>query len=347
MPLSPADLAQLQARHLAFLEARLVSPAAEAEWRANLPAVYSDLLATKIAAIADAPAIAAALDSVLTSSNVERAARPLGKQILPIVLRELSAERGKLGAHVPAETRKKLDALLSRPAVFPDRALREIADQEAVQTVMRDVLSDGLKEFSEKVNPFIAEWGIPSLLKKMSLLGGAMTKGLESVRHELDRRMEPEIQRFLTGFTKKGLRRMVDAIAASADQPNGIALRKHMLVWALDQELAVLVKEVDAEAIALGQEIAMDIVAAEIGLEARKAQRKRLIEEAVAAAGDKTVGEVLTALGVTIEPDFEAIAKATWPVVKAVISGPAVKGWLEKMVREFYEGEIKAATPQS
>jgi len=341
MSLTPEDLAQLRARHVAFLEARLLSPQAEAEWRANLAALWIDLCSAKVAAIADAPAIAAALDAVLTPEVVARAARPLGQRILPIVLRELAAEHSKLGDHVPEGARKKIEALLARPSALPDRILRELADQEAVQEVMRDVLFDGLKEFSEKMNPFIAEWGIPSLLKRMSLFGGAMTKGLESVRAELDRRSEPEIQRFLAGFTKKGLRRMVDGAVSRSAEPASIALRKHMLTWILDQEIAALVKDADTETIALGQEISMDVTAAELARGDRKAQRRRLIDEAITAAGDSTVGEALAALGVTLVPDFEAIAAATWPVAKAVIGGPAARRWMEQMVGEFYDEETK------
>lgn len=340
MPLTQADLAQLRARHLAFLKARLLSPQAEAEWRANVAAIWKDLLAAKVSAIVDAPAVHAALDAVLTPEAVDRAARPIGQRVLPIVLRELGAEQSKLGDHVPEATRKKIEALLARPSALPDRVLRELADQEAVQEVMRDVMFDGLKEFSEKVNPFIAEWGIPSLLKKMSVFGGAMTKGLESVRAELDRRMEPEIQRFLAGFTKKGLRRMVDGAVSRSNEPTSIALRKHMLAWILEQELAALMKDADAASIALGQEIVMDVTAAELGRADRKAQRRRLLDEALAAAGDRTVGEVLAALGVSFEPDFEAIATATWPVAKAVLAGPAVQGWLEKVAGDFYDEEM-------
>src|SRR5512141_3082683 len=132
MPITAEDLAQLEARHLAFLRARLVSAEAEAEWRANLPVVWADLLSAKIGSLVDAPALAAALDATLTSDAVERAARPLGKLILPLVLRELGAEPGKLFDHIPAGARKKLEALLARPTALPDRAMRELAEQEAV-----------------------------------------------------------------------------------------------------------------------------------------------------------------------------------------------------------------------
>jgi hypothetical protein len=335
-------LADLKARHLAFLRERLVGDAAQAEWRANFPLIFADLMATKVSSIADAKAIALALDGALTAAAVERAARPVGLVVLPIVLRELGAEPGKVGDRVPPETRKKIEALLARPAALPERLLRELAEQEAVQEVMRDVLYDGLKEFSEKVNPFIAEWGIPSLLKRMSVFGGAMTKGLESVRAELDKRMEPEIQRFLAGFTKKGLRRMVDGMTSRRSDPASIALRKHMLAWILDQELAALAREVDAESIALGQEITMDVIALELAREPRRAQRVRLLEEAASAAHDKTVAEVLADLGVSFVPDLDAIAVATWPLAKALIGGSAVRAWLERVVGEFYDEAMTA-----
>src|SRR6185295_316141 len=134
-------------------------------------------------------------------------------------LAELHAEKGKVGDRVPASAHRHIDALLARHGLMPERLLREIAEQDAIDEIMRDVLYDGFKEFSERVNPFTAEWGIPSLLKRSSLLGGAMTKGIEAVKVEFDRRMEPEIRRFLAGFSRRGLRSMADAMIARADQP--------------------------------------------------------------------------------------------------------------------------------
>jgi hypothetical protein len=257
-------------------------------------------------------------------------------------MRELGAEPGKLEARLPLVARAKLASLVARPAALPDRLLRELAEQDAVEQVMRDVLYDGLKEFSEKVNPFTAEWGVPSLLKRMSLFGGAMTKGLDAVKAELDRRTEPEIRRFLGGFTRQGLRRMVEITVARADTPASAALRRHMVAWVLDQEIAALAKGADVEAIALAQDIAMDVAAADLGREERRAQRRRLVEEAVLAAEDRTVEEALGALGVTLRPDAEAIAAATWPLARAVLGSEAVQRWLAKLVAEFYAGEAAA-----
>jgi hypothetical protein len=337
--LPPEALAELKRRHLAFLEARLVSPRAAEEWRAHAAGVHQALLAARVGDVIDARALADALDAALTGEAVERAARPVAKRLLPLVLRELRTDDARLGDRVPAATRKKIDALLERKGLLPERFLREVVEQEAVDEVMRDVLYDGLKEFSEKVNPFTAEWGIPSLLKRLSVLGAGLGKGLDSVRAEFDRRLEPEIRKFLAGFSRRGLRGMVDATITRSDLPKSVALRKHLAAWLLEQQLGDLMRGADEETIALGQEIGLDIAAAELGREALRARRRALIEEAIAAVKDQTVGEALAGIGVTLVPDLDAIAAATWPVVRAAMASPAVQGWLAGIVGEFYDAE--------
>ncbi len=337
--LTPEILAELEARHVAFLEARLVSPEAAAEFRANASAVHDALLAARVADVVDAPALVAALDAALTRDAVERAARPLARRLLPVVLAELRAEQGKVKDRVPASARERLDALLARPGMMPERLLREVAEQDAVDEIMRDVLYDGFKEFSEKVNPFTAEWGVPSLLKRMSVLGGTVAKGLDSVRVEFDRRLEPEIRRFLASFSRRGLRRMVDVTIARSDEPASVAVRKHLIAWVLEQEIAALAGAADEEAIALAQEIGLDVAAAELAREAGRARRRALVEAAIEAVKSETVGGALTSLGVTMRVDADALAAAAWPAVKAALVSPPVKAWLRKVVGEFYAAE--------
>jgi hypothetical protein len=76
-PLTPEVLAELEECHLAFLTARLVSAEAAAEWRRNAPRVGEALLSARVGDVADAGALASALDAALGSEAVERAARPL------------------------------------------------------------------------------------------------------------------------------------------------------------------------------------------------------------------------------------------------------------------------------
>src|ERR1700733_13583948 len=126
MSIRAADLADLKARHLAFLEARLVSEQAEAEWRENAAAVLAALLGARVGAVVHPALLADALDAALTPDAVAQAARPVGGRVLPLVLRELRAEPGKLKDRVPAAARARLEALIARPSAFPDRLMREL-----------------------------------------------------------------------------------------------------------------------------------------------------------------------------------------------------------------------------
>ncbi len=337
--LTPDALVEIRDRHVAFLVARLTSAEAEGELRDNLKAVYEALLAAPVGSVVDPSALAAAVDAALTSDAVEHVARPLSRRLLPLILAELRAEPGKVGDRVPLSAQGHLDALLARPALLPERFLREIAELDAVDEIMRDVLYDGFREFSEKVNPFTAEWGIPSLLKRMSVLGGAVAKGLDSVKAEFDRRLEPEIRRFLAGFSRRGLRRMVDVTISRAELPTAVAVRRHLIAWVLDQEIATLARDADPEALVLLSEIGLDVAAAELARPAVRARRRAVIEAAVTARGEQTVAEALADLGVKLHLDHEAVAAALWPVAKVALSSAPVTAWLAKLTAEFYEEE--------
>ncbi|MFO0760797.1 MAG: hypothetical protein U0359_30250 [Byssovorax sp.] len=334
-------LRDLRDRHLAFLRTRLTSAAAEAEWKANFAGITRDFLAMKLGALCDSAAIGRAIEAAIAADLVEKAARPAARRALALTLAELRNEKGTLGARVPAPAREKIDKLLTRPGLLPERLLRELVEQEAVEEMMRDVLYDALKEFSEKVNPFVAEWGLPALLKRLGPFG--MGKGFESMRADFDKRLEPEIRKFLKGFSKKALRQAVQGILDKADEPKSIAVRRHLAAWTMSQEIAQTAKSADAEAIALAQEIGLDLLAAELGREASRARVRAMLDEAIAQRRDRTVGEVLGELGVEIMPETEALAAAIWPVVKAALGSPTATAWIEGMVREFYEAEIAAA----
>ena len=341
LALSPAALVALKARHLAFLEARLVSIEAEAEWKKHLGSVVADLLATRVGDLAAPARLADAADALFTAEAVERTARPLARHIVNVVLQELRTEKGSVGARVPAATKKRIDALLERPGLFPDRMVRALIEEDAFEEVMRDTLYEALKEFSEKVNPFTAEWGLPALLKRLGPFG--MGKGLDGMRADFERRLDPEIRKFLQGMSRKSLRKMVEFTIAKADEPRFVAVRKSLARWLLEQEVAGLSRSVDAEVVLLGQEIALDIAAAELAREGLRARRRAMIEAALVAREGRTLREVLDELGVGLVLDFDALAAASWPLVRSALATPAARAWLAGIVSEFYDGEIAAA----
>jgi hypothetical protein len=348
-PAEPIDLPQstidaLKARQIAYIEARLVSPKAEAEWRANAASVYRELLAAPLSALIDSRALADALDAALSSEAVRATARPLVKAALKVARAELLKSRAKLGDYVPAASREPLDALVSRPKLFPERLTREIIKHEAVQEGARNVLYETLKEFSEKVNPFFADWGLPALLRRLSPFGlGGMKKGLESFRAEFDRRLEPEIRKFIHGFAGKGLRDATDQMIAQSDEPKAVDVRRHLVAWLLEQEIADLARSLDDEGAALAEDIGLDVVAHALSMHEVRDRRRALIEQAVEANKDRPLREVLHGLGATPPPDVDAAARATWPVVRAVLGAPAVRAWFAAMISEFFDEATKSA----
>jgi len=336
--LDPAALAALKARHIAFFEARVVSPKAEAEWRTNISAIYKELLATRLRDLVRASALCDAANALLTSDAVERAVRPVAKKALTELFAEVRAEKGKVSDRLSPAARKRIDALVSRPGLIPGRFLREIVKEDAVDDVMRDVLYDALKEFTEQVNPFFADWGLPALIKKISPFG--IGKGLTSLRAEFDRRLEPEMRKFIQGFSKKSIKRMAEFTIEHGDEPKFVEVRRRLLAWLLAQEIADLARSTDMEAVLLGQEIALDMAAFELDRSEHRARRRALLEQAIAARQDRTLGEVLAELGVTFTPDLDAIAAATWPAVRAALSSPPVRAWFAEMIGEFYDAEM-------
>jgi hypothetical protein len=339
--ISPAALAALKDRHLAYLTARLVSAEAEAEWRKTLGLVVADLLSVKVGELASPALLADAADTFFTAEAVERSVRPLARHVVNVVLQELRAEKGTVGARVPAATKKRIDALLERPGIFPDRLMRAMSEEPAIEEVVRDTLHDVLKEFSEKVNPFTADWGLPALLKRLGPFG--MGRGLDGMRIEFEKRLDPEIRKFLQGVSRSSLRRMVDITIDKADEPSFVAVRKRVARWLLEQEIATLSRSVEAEVVLLAQDIGLEILATELSREGLRARRRAMIEAALVAWKDRTVREVLDELGVAVVLDFEALAGASWPLVRGALATPAVRSWLAGIVGEFYDAEIAAA----
>src|SRR5262245_47514885 len=115
--LDSAALAALKARHIAFFQARVVSARAEAEWQENLAKIYRDLLATPLSELGGPGALADVTSALLTGEAIERAVRPLATRLLREALRELCAEKGRVGDHVPAIARQRLMTLLELPGL--------------------------------------------------------------------------------------------------------------------------------------------------------------------------------------------------------------------------------------
>ncbi|MFO0659042.1 MAG: hypothetical protein U0165_04330 [Polyangiaceae bacterium] len=331
-------LDQLKAQHIAFLRQRLTSDAARDEWKANVPKVVPALLDLKIADVLDADALIVAVDASLTSEVLKKTVQPIVRDAQRRAIEELRADKGVVGRFVPAEARTKIDKLLSQKGLIPEKLLRELIEHDALEEVMRDVLFDALKQFSENVNPVFAEWGLPALLKKVIPLGAsAVMKSLESARADWDKRLEPEIRKFLLGFSRMSLRRASDFTVSKIDEPKFVALRQRIVAWVLEQSVRDLMANVDASSTELFHEIGYLCSAHAITLDELRKKRHEVIRAFVNEHKDRTLREALSSIGAELVIDHDALANATWPMVKGALGAPPVQAWLETLVAEFYD----------
>jgi hypothetical protein len=329
-------LENLKIRQIAFLRARLTSDKAREEWQAHVAATWAVIEASPLAAVVDAGALADAIDVILSASHME-ANRVSAGALLQGADALLRQERRALGDFVPEATRAKLHALLERPGMVPERFIREILEDEVTEAALHELLYEALTEFSDKVNPFFAEWGLPSLLKRLSPFGlGGMSRGFESMRAEFDKRLDPEIRKFLMGFSRKTLRNASGFILARSASPQATALRTRLLAWVLSQRPADILP--DESCTRLAHEIGFDLAAHLASLQRLRANRRGLIDLAVRLYADRPFSDALSALGLPRGPEVAAaIAKATWPAVRAAAGSEPVAAWLAALVGEFYD----------
>src|SRR5690606_24377300 len=140
-------------------------------------------------------------------------------------------------------------------------------------------------------------------------------KSMSSVRAEFDKRLEPEIRKFLLGFSRKSKNKLADIMISSAGDPKIVGLRQSIVAFFYEETLATMTKNVDDDVRMNADEAVEAIVLEALG---RDRPRERLLaelEKLVADHGDETVGQWLERIGVTARPELEALAELLWPWV--------------------------------
>ena len=335
-----SDIDAKKQRFATFLVERLTSPEAKRELRANLEAMYAELEGRTLADVLPREALRAGLELAKRPDVYTKLVSRIGTAVHTEAYPRVLSHEATLGSYVPAAARAKIDELLARPNLVNPKLVREVLAQEAMEDLMKDVLFDALKEFNEKVNPFFAEWGIPGIVKKVMPSGsGAGLKSLETVRGEFDKRLDPEIKKFLGVFSKKALDRTAGLMIEKGDSPKFVELRKAVARWLYDQPVGDLTRAVDAEAVGLGREASM-LVAAEVAGSSRVARDVDASIDAFYAkhAGD-TMRAIRAAYHIDFAPDFDALTEALWPLVERTVRSDVCVSWATTIVGEFLARE--------
>jgi hypothetical protein len=337
-------LDELKRKQIAFLQSRLVSDAARVDWRTNLEAGYKTLLDHKLSDLASPESTIAWIESALLHETFDGATAPLYTKLHGNIVERLNSDAATLKSYIPSSAKANIDLFLQRKGLIPEHLVREVFEQDAMEEVMRDVLFDALKTFNESVNPFFADWGLPGLIKRFLPIGsGAVLKSMDALRAEFDKRLEPEIRKFLQGFSRKALKKMADFTIASSDEPKSVDVRRAVVAWFYEQDVKSLVELSGREGgHELGRAIVLDIARHVMSLDASKIQRREAVSRFFANHADKTLSEILAAHGITANADFDAIAAASWPVVATTLSSEPAKAWFTSLISDFFDS-VEAA----
>jgi hypothetical protein len=348
LSLSHSTIAALRARHVAFLAERMTDERAHGDFVRSFDAGYDYVLAQPLGKVLDPKTLVARLSSVLTNDALRGVILPIVREVHRRVVATLRSDDAKLGAYVPAEARKAIDDIIARPDLLPEPLVRKIIEDEVTEQMMRDLLYDALVEFNESVNPFFAEWGLPALIKRFMPIGsGAVLKSMSAVRAEFDKRLEPEIRKFLLGFSRKSKKKLADVIVSSGGDPKLVAFRQSIAAFVYEETLAEIMKSYDDDA-RMSVDEATEAIVVEVLKQERT--RERLIaelEKLVAEHGSETIGAWLTRIGVTARPELEELAELLWPFVRLALESPPARAFYERVTWDFYATLAEAPAEQA
>jgi hypothetical protein len=326
--------------HVAFIRRRLASEWGRATLRTQMERGFRRLMKTEVGKLANVDALDRLVTAFSTDPFLSDATRPIVRTAVLLEMARLREDPEKLAEYVSPEAIELMNQLLAKPGLLPEKLVKRLLGHAAFEEIARDVLDQALKEFSEKVDPFRAEWGLPSLMKKggaFSIGLSAFAKGIDTMRDELERRVEPERKRFLQAFARRALDTVAEAVVRKNDDAEFVALRREFFAWLLEQPVRELVANQTQPVTELvekfGHAVAVHLARSEAG-----ARRRRAHIELLLRAHERQPLEVALAVyGAKIEPDFDAIVAALWPLVENLLESPDVISFIDELVGGFYD----------
>ncbi len=341
-PLLSAEVAKtLKERHVAFLLERLTSETARAEWRAGFDDAYAEILARPIRDLVDPKTLLPALRRTLRSTAVTELALPIWEDLAKRTFTVVSKTDTALGTFVNPGAREAIDALMDRSDLLPEAVVRKVFEEEAIEEIIAAVLYDGLKEFNDTVNPFFADWGLPGLIKRVVPIGGgAVMKAIDALKGEFDKRLEPEIRKFIAAFTRRAKGKIADLVIAKAGDPHFVALRKNIARFLYQEKILALLAGFDEPARTELERAAREVSGELLSSDEAHAELAKGLDAFLREKGDGTVGDWLKAIGVSDKPDFTALADLTWPYAKVAVEGSAFRALVVRLADEFYDSLI-------
>ncbi len=334
----PRDTTDRDRRHVAWIKARLLSDWGKSALSTNAEAAMRRILATEVRQLFDAASLSAFIDKMSGDPMLSDTIRPLLRASMLLSMARLREDPDRLGVYVSDEAKVLIEELLSQPNLLPEKFVKRLLAHGAFEQIARDVLDHALREFAEKIDPFKAEWGLPSLLKMkgpFSLGISAVAKSIEAVRQEFDKRVEPERKRFLAVFARKSLEMVAEFMIKRNDQPEFVALRKELFAWLLEQPVTELMSTASEKTTELTERAGHAIARHVSQMEATKRRRRAQIDLVLTAHASQTLAQALSVYGARVTVDAKPLVDAAWPLVRVALDTPEAESFFLELVCGF------------
>lgn len=316
---------------------RLTGELAEEEWNRVFKAAGLELLERPLNTLLREEEAIALLEAHLDEERSVALVRPAIRFGLHHALKQARDDEQPLERYLSEAAKDAFLQLATRPDVIQEAWITELFSQDAMEELGADTLYKALKDFSTII-PRLIESMTPSALGKLARLGGRATGGVTSkVLDEVERRLEPEIKKWL----ERGTRRALDSAASFAtehrDDPAAMEARRNLLRFFWSQSAAFHARSFPSEVVA-DLERAVEHTARHVaGLPETRERLAKVIADTYQSDGNNSLKDWLEAVGVDQEPPWEAWSKAAWSVLQTAMSGPAIQGWLKGIADEIHD----------
>lgn len=316
-----------------WLMRRLTGPRGRQDWNRLVEAAWRHTSTIPLRTLMPTETLRDVVLAQLRPDRLPDFLRPITRSLLPRLLELHRNDDAPLGRWVPDTARGALERLASRPGLIHEDWIRALFRQRVAEAVMADALYRGIRDFST-IMPRLMLSLMPT--QRFSRLGGATIIGKRIVE-ELEKKLEPEIKTFLEGGTKKALSRAADFAVEHKDDEAAKAFRRNIVQFVLSKSPSFHVQGVSEDMLADLEPIVTMITKHMATREETHRLAIHAIEEIDRVYGDMTLAEALRAVGYDSEPDHQAWASLTWPVLVECMKAPEIRVWLEELVRDFLE----------
>lgn len=334
----------------AWLETRLTSEAAEADYRALLEGVVTRALGQPLEAVLPRARFVDALIVHLDGARLADGARFAVREVITRAVEEGRADEAPIGRWLTEPAQARLLDFAARPG-WVDRAwVDQLFQEKAMEALVSDTLYRALVDFSTivpRIVQGIVQNVMPSSLGKLAKLGGKATGGVAGrVVDEVEKRLEAEIRKFLDRGTRRALESAAAFCVERLDSPETAAAQRHLVAFALGRSGAAHVRPLDDETLAALEGVAVAAAESVAAHDELAPLVRRVVGRFYEARGGVPLADALRAAGV--DPDrlaVDAWAEATWPAVRGAFEAPEVKAFLLKISGEILsqvEGESGA-----